>query len=131
MSTIRVGSLCFPSRHGCPRARLSGPLAGRAGSPTRTAHGRPRGHTGAAPVNGRDDAMNPRGGRLTVTVWVCPVCENYYASSGSGDLRTEWNHDNKGRPLFTRARCPDCMARGMERDRQPHRASVWLGGDST
>jgi hypothetical protein len=59
---------------------------------------------------------------LKATVWVCPGCLSYYASSSVGDLRTEMNKDAKGKPTFPRSRCGHC---GI--DRVPHRVKIEIG----
>jgi len=51
-------------------------------------------------------------------VWVCPNCDNYYASANAGNLLREWNTDLKGERTFTRSRCPNrgCAEQGVHRE---------------
>lgn len=58
---------------------------------------------------------------MIVDIWECPTprCGNYYASSAMAgvDLTKKMNMDLKQKPTHSRARCPDCKARGIEVDR--------------
>lgn len=56
--------------------------------------------------------------RREITIWVCPNCGNYYASSEAGNLLRIWNMDLKDKPTFTRSRCPNrsCAEQNIHRE---------------
>ena len=54
-----------------------------------------------------------------ITVWVCPRCLHYYASSRAGDLRQQLNTDLKQQVTFARSWCQQCGV-----DRKPYSTTI-------
>ena len=61
---------------------------------------------------------------MTLTIWVCPNCGNYYGSSDTGDLSTQWNTDKKNQKTFRRSRCPTRTCAVEDIHRVPVRVEV-------
>lgn len=62
---------------------------------------------------------------MSIVVWICPECGDYFGSTSAGDLSQKWNQEDvtaghKGRRTFTRDTCQSCRARGMDAKRVPH-----------
>lgn len=45
---------------------------------------------------------------VEVVLWVCPLCGNYYGTSGTGDLTKLMNKSITQKSTFPRSTCPDC-----------------------
>lgn len=62
----------------------------------------------------------PRNKARPVTVWICPKCGGFYASTNAGNLKVKWNRDAKGKKTFKRSVCPECRQRGEIVERIPY-----------